>query len=293
MISRSHTTGLSKLLGLQWGFRGTSLIFTVSGVVLFGLSAMNPTTMQATRLAATDVMAPVMALVNKPFAVAADYVTAITGITQLQNEVTQLREENARLREWYNAALNLQSENKRLADLLKLKIPDTTGYITARVISDAGNSFAQSLLILAGRPDGVVKGQAVLSGDGLIGRVIETGDKAARVLMLTDINSRIPVVIEGTEIRAILAGQNHPYPLLDHLLPDHKVQAGLRVVTSGNGGLFLPGLPVGRTFTDEHGQIYVQMFSDLDRLSYVRIMDHVLDKNILDGRLTPGVPAAQ
>lgn len=293
MISRSRKKGFSKLLSLPFGgFRSTSLIFTLGGVVLFAASAMNPSTLQGVRLVTTDFVAPAMAFVNKPFEVAAEYVTTVTGIAQLQTEVAQLRQENARLREWHDVALNLQAENKNLSSLLRLKLPESTGYITARLISDAGNTFAQSALVLAGQPDGVVKGQAVLSGDGLIGRVIESGQKASRILLLNDVNSRVPVMIEGTEIRAILAGQNHPYPLLDHLPLDFKPQAGLRVVTSGNGGLFLPGLPVGMTFLDEHGQVYVQMFSDLDRMNYVRIVDRVLDKGILEGQISP-VPSKQ
>lgn len=293
MRARSRKASLSKLLTLQWGFRGTSLIFTLSGVVLFGLSAMNPSTLEGVRVATTDFVAPTIAFVNKPFQVAADYVNAVTGITQLQTEIVQLRQENTRLREWHDVALNLQAENKRLSDLLKLKTPETIGYITARVISDAGHTFAQSVLVLAGQPDGIVKGQSVLSGDGLVGRVIESGNKASRILLLTDLNSRVPVVIEGTETRAILAGQNHPYPLLDHLPPDHKVQSGQRVVTSGHGGMFMPGLPVGRTFIDEHGQVYVQLFADLDRLTYVRMIDRVLDKGVLDGQITPGISPAK
>lgn len=284
---------MSKLLTLQWGFRGTSLLFTLGGLALFSLSAMNPTTLQGVRMGATDFMAPAIAVVNRPFQMAADYLNAVTGIAQLQTEVTQLRGENARLREWRDAALNLQSENKRLADLLKLQLPEPTGYISARVISDAGNTFAKSVLILAGQPQGLLKGQAVLSGDGLIGRVIESGEKASRILLLTDINSRVPILVEGTETRAILAGQNHPYPLLDHLPPDHKIQAGQRVVTSGNGGMFLSGLPVGRTFLDEHGQVYVQLYADLEALSYVRIIDKVLDKGVLEGKLTPGLPVTK
>lgn len=284
---------MAKLMTLQWGFRGTSMFFTFSGLVLFSFSAFNPSTLQGVRMATTDLLAPAIAVVNQPLQMAADYVNTVTGIAQLQTEVTQLRQENARLREWHDAALSLQAENKRLADLLKLQLPTPTGYISARVISDAGNSFAKSILILAGQDQGIVKSQAVLSGDGLVGRVIESGEKASRILLLTDINSRVPVIVEGTETRAILAGQNHPYPMLDHLPPDHKLQAGQRVVTSGNGGMFLPGLPVGRTFLDEHGQVYVQLYADLDALSYVRVIDKVLDKAILQGQITAGVTVAK
>ncbi len=277
------------MLALQFGgFRGSSILFISTGFLLFSVSAINPSALQGVRIATTDALAPVIAAVNKPALMLSEYVSAVTGIAQLHQEVEQLRAENVRLREWHNAALSLQAENTRLSDLLKLKLPEPSGYISARVISDAGNSFAQSVLVLSGEGDGVVKGQAVLSGDGLVGRVIETGNKASRILLLTDINSRVPVVIEGTETRAILAGQNHPYPLMDHLPPEHKVQSGQRVVTSGHGGLFLPGMPVGRTYVDERGQVYVQLFAGLDELNYVRILDKVLDKAILEGQLKPG-----
>lgn len=241
---------------------------------------------------AVDALAPAIAIVNTPFRVASDYIGAVSGITRLQDEVTRLREENARLHEWHDAALTLKAENTRLSDLLKLKVPEAHGFITARVISDAGNTFAQSVLVLAGDNDGVGKGQAVLSGDGLVGRVIESGHKASRILLLTDINSRIPVVIGGQETRAILAGQNHPYPLLDHLPADHKIRTGERVVTSGHGGLFLPDIPVGQTFVDENGQVFVRLFADVDRLNYVRIIDRVLDKAILEGQIqtAPSAP---
>lgn len=255
---------------------------------MFGLSAANPATLQGARLAATDALAPVMGALNMPFQIAADYVQTVTGLARLQEENARLLEENSRLREWHNAALSLKAENERLSNLLRLKMPEPHGFVTARVISDAGNAFAQSLLVLAGEEDGVAKGQPVLSGDGVIGRVIESGEKASRILMLTDINSRVPVIIEGHETRAILAGQNHAYPLLDHLPPDHKVETGQRVVTSGHGGLFLPGLPVGVTYVDEHGQVFVQLFADRNRLSYVRIIDKVLDQGILQGQIKPG-----
>lgn len=270
------------------GFRGTSMLFIATGLVLFFLSSANSSALQGVRIAVTDALAPVIAAVNKPVQVAADQVAAITGIAQLQDEVEKLRQENARLREWHAAALTLQAENTRLSDLLKLKVPEPGGFISARVISDAGNTFAQSVLVLAGEPDGVTKGQSVLSGDGLIGRVIESGEKASRILLLTDINSRVPIVIEGQEIRAILAGQNHPYPSLEHLPPDHKVESGARVVTSGHGGMFMPGLPVGQTYVDEQGRVFVQLFAAMDRLNYVRIADKVLDQAILDGQLKPG-----
>lgn len=292
MKFRSRRTGLSRLLALQsWGFRGTSLIFVVTGFMFYALSAFNPATLQGARSATSDLLAPVIATINRPVQLASEFVGRVSGIAQLQDEVVKLRQENARLREWHNAALTLQAENIRLSKMLNLKVPEPHHFISARVISDAGNTFARSLLILAGEPDGVKKGQAVISGDGLVGRVIDAGDKASRILLLTDINSRVPVMIEGGDSRAILAGQNHEFPMLDHLPPDHGVVNGQRVVTSGHGGLFLPGLPVGLTYVDPQGRVYVRMFADIERMAYVRMIDRVVDEAVLKGQIKP-VPAA-
>lgn len=292
MKVRSRTRGLSRILPLQlWGFRGASFVFVVAGFSLYGLSLANPSTLQSVRVMMTDMAAPCVDAVHRPVQAAADYIGAVSGIAQLQDEVIALRQENARLREWHNAALALKSENERLTDLLKLKVPEPHGFISARVISDAGNSFAKSVLVMAGERDGIVKGQAVISGDGLIGRVVEGGEKASRVLLLTDINSRVPVTIDGSGgTRAILAGQNHDFPRLDHLPPEHKIETGQRVVTSGHGGLFLPGLPVGLTYVDDEGQVFVRLFARLDQLVYVRMIDRVTDEAILQGKIRSASP---
>jgi len=285
---------MSRLLPLQgWGFRGTSLVFVLSGVALFALSSSNAATMQQARIMITDAVAPVIGAINHPLQIASEYIATVSGLAQMQSEIEALREENSRLREWHNVAQTLKAENERLTDLVKLSVPPPHGFITARVISDAGNAYAQSVLVLAGAEDGVVKGQAVLSGDGLVGRIVEGGEKAARVLLLTDINSRVPIEIEGTKTRAILAGQNHAFPRLDHLSADHGIETGRRVVTSGHGGLFLPGLPIGRTYVDEHGEVFVQLFAKTEQLTYVRMIDRVLDEAILQGQIKAAAPKAR
>ena len=279
---------MARLLSLRlWGTRTPSLVFLATGFVLFMASAVNPTTLQGVRLAATDAAAPLLAAVNTPFRVSADYIGAITGLAELQADNDRLKAENARLREWYQTALTLKSENESLQQLLNLKLPPAYTYINARVIADAGNTFARSLLILAGQNDGVIKGQAVLSGEGLVGRVIESGNRAARILLLTDMNSRVPVVVEGTDIKAIVAGKNTSTPALIHLPRDHDLKSGGRVVTSGHGGLFSPGVPVGRVVVDDAGHVSVHLLAQADNLSFVRIIDRVLDRTILDGVTTP------
>jgi len=133
-----------------------------------------------------------------------------------------------------------------------------------------------SLLVVAGARDGVAKGQAVITGEGLVGRVVEAGERSARVLLITDINSRIPVVVQRTGDRALLAGDNSPYPRLLYLSPDAVVLVGDQVVTSGHGGVFIPGLPVGRVRAVTDDAVEVEPYVDWDRIEYVRLLDYEL-----------------
>lgn len=226
-----------------------------------------------------DVFAPVLAAVSAPVHVAANYVRAVSGLAEMQEENAALRAENARLREWHQTALQLETRNQSLQSLLNVAVDPQRTFVTARIIADSGNSYVRSILVLAGNDHNVVKGSPVLAAEGLVGRVIEAGNRAARVLLLTDINSRIPVLVEGKNWRAILAGTNGESPVLEHL-PDEALkdmQEGLRVVTSGHGGLFPFGLPVGEIAKNEQGGWYVRPYADEERLVYVRIIEKVED----------------
>src|SRR5436853_3534251 len=105
-------------------------------------------------------------------------------------------------------ALRLSVENVELRDLAKLVPEPAISFVTARVIADSGGAYARNVMVNAGRDNGVTRGQAAITGEGLVGRVAEVGSRAARVLLITDLDSRVPVIVDGTGQRAILAGDN-------------------------------------------------------------------------------------
>lgn len=230
----------------------------------------------------TDSVAPILSAITKPAVHAADVIRNASGLGDLQAENIRLQQENLRLKEWYQTALLLEAENKSLRDLLNVKIEPHYKTITARILSDTGNAFAKSILISAGSSDGVQKGQAVMAGEGLIGRVIESGEKTSRVLLVTDINSRVPVLVEDTRQHAILAGHNQETTKLVHLPPDSNIKDGSRIITSGHGGLFPHGLAIGRVSVSETtGAIHVNPFANFSRIVHVRVIDKSADPNLL------------
>jgi rod shape-determining protein MreC len=118
---------------------------------------------------------------------------------------------------------------------------------------------------------------AAVSGDGLVGGVVEVGGRHARILLITDLNSQIPVVVERTRDPAVLAGDNTRLPRLVYLPQNAQVLAGDRIVTSGHGGVFPPGLPIGVVTSIDEGAIKVMPYVDWNRLEYIRLLDYGLD----------------
>lgn len=247
------------------------LVFLAATLMIAGRAENG--TVETVRMFVVDMTAPVLDVASRPVNSVIESFNSATDFTTLRSENIRLRAENLRLRQWYETALRLEAENKSLRTLLSVVPDPDKRFITARVVADAGGAFVRSFLVAAGREDGVRRGQAVMTGQGLIGRVTEVGDHTARVLMITDLNARIPVRIENTLHRAILAGDNTDLPRLLYLPPDSNIEKGARLVTSGHGGMLPPGLPVGVVDTIDKNTITVLPFADFSRLTHVQIVD--------------------
>ncbi len=256
-----------------WGGDGFfSNILIILSVILMAVSAFKPNIFDDARIRVTDFFAPALNLASWPFYNISKFFSNISDLAQLQAENLRLEQENKKLREWYQVAMLLDSENKSLRKLLNLQLDPEYTHISARIIADAGNAYAKSFVVNVGAKDGVEKGAAVLSGDGLVGRIIEVGNNSSRILLASDINLRVPVVVEDTGQHAIMTGTNDRYPKLIYLPKDSEISEGARLVTSGYGGAYPHGLPVGRVFIDDYGQTRVALFSDFDKMQIVRIL---------------------
>lgn len=267
------------------GVGGASGFFLIVSFSLLVISAVNPRIVEGVRAGVTDALVPALDVVASPLQKAALFVRGISGLAELQAENARLAEENARLREWYQSALLLEAENKSLHELLNVRVEQKSSAITARILSDSSSTFARSMLVAVGSKDGVRKGQAVISGEGLVGRIVEAGERVSRVLLVSDMNSRVPVLIENSRQHAIFAGHNGQEGLLIHLPADREVDVGARIVTSGQGGIFPAGLPVGVVSRVEDGRVEVTPFADFSRMVYVRIIDRPDDPNLREGAL--------
>jgi rod shape-determining protein MreC len=250
-------------------------------VALLTIEKTNPDLAASARGAAADVVAPILNLLSRPSASAAQAIDSVRELGRLRDENARLKEELARLLQWQTVARRLDHENEELRTLLNLAPDPKARFVTARVVGGSGGAFVRSILVAAGSRDGVRKNQAAITGEGLIGRVTEVGERASRVLLLTDINSHIPVFIERTRERAVLAGDTSNELRLGYLPSDLAATVGDRIVTSGHGGVFPPGLPVGIITEIQDGKVSVQPFVDWEQIEYVRLVDYELSGLLL------------
>jgi rod shape-determining protein MreC len=250
------------------------LVLASVGMVVLGKA--DALLFERIRIMFADVASPVLAIVSQPVAAIDRVVDRVQGAITLYSENDQLRRDNARLMQWQNVAQGLAVENARLRQLLNLAPDPAVSFVSTRVIANSGGSFVRSVLIDAGTRDGLARGQAAMTGAGLAGRVTEVGERAARVLLLTDRNSHVPVTFDGSHERAVLAGDNSDRPQLLYLPDQSAVKIGDRIVSSGDGGVFPPGLPIGIVAGIDDGVLRVEPYAELSRLDYLRIVNYGL-----------------
>jgi rod shape-determining protein MreC len=264
------------------------LIAAAFGLMLLGKA--DTILAERARMALADTLAPIYATLAKPLGDVREAVTSTTDLFDIRAENDRLRDENEQLRRWQSIALALDAENQRLKANLHW-IPDPApSYVTARVVADAGGVYAKAVLLSVGPNHGIRKGEIALDERGLVGRVTEVGARTARVLLITDLNSRIPVILETSRAHAILIGTNGPRPRLLYWPEGMMPQEGERVVTSAEANSFPANLPVGTVHFSSSNIPEVAPSAALDRLEVVRIFDYGLGGVVAPetpGRLVP------
>lgn len=221
----------------------------------------------------SEATAPILEVFSMPVAVVKAWIDDFNQMIDVYGENKKLRAEVEELRTWRAKALEMEQVNNRYEALLNVQVDPGVGYVTGRVIAEAGGPFVHTYIVNVGSEHGVEKGQAVIDDRGLVGRILGVGEKASRVLVISDLNSRIPVVISPSNERAILVGDNNRMPKLAFLPEDVELSDGDRVETSGHDGWLPRGLPVGNVVFDDGAQEYrVEPFSRASRIDFVRIL---------------------
>ncbi len=218
-----------------------------------------------------SVMGPVESVISAPAHWAREGVEASGAYVMAGSQNRDLRAKLAKAQAAVDEVATLTDENARLRALLGVKTDPPLPMVGARTVLDARGPFSNTRLANVGADQGVIEGNPVLSEHGLVGRVIGVGPSMSRILLLTDVDSRVPVLIERTNARAILTGDGGPSPKLAYLRTHDAPREGDRVLTSGDGGVIPRGLPVGVVASSLDGW-RVALDSDAAPIDFVRIL---------------------
>lgn len=268
----SHIRLLAKKFALVFLF--------LTAFVLMLVNKTDTVIIDKTSSVATDVVSSMIDVLVIPAKMLAKGYDYFRDLKQTYKDNQRLKEENQRLNVIYDRYRALEIENKLLSELLNYVIPPEMELVTGRVIAEEGDAFSHSMIAYTG-DEKVKKGQVAMAEKGVVGRVDRVGINYARVILITDINSKIPVMVEKSRVRGILSGDNTNLPKLIFIPLDAGISVGDRIVTSGVAGVFPTGLPVGRVVSVRKGEVTVKPFSNLEQLEYIKLINYGLG-GILD-----------
>lgn len=225
------------------------------------------------RAGASDAMAPLLERARAPVVAVQRWGGSIFQIFSVYEENLRLKEENARLKQWRNVAVVLQGRIARYQALLHAVPDPKLDAVLARVIGRANRPFLQTMILDAGRDQHALPGEAVVDARGMIGRIYLAGRRTSWVILLTDLNSRIPVTIAPGAIPAMMTGDNSKMPVLEMVSRTVTLHPGDQVTSSGDGGLLPAGLPVGTVVSDGKGGWRVSLLADASAAQDVEVLN--------------------
>ena len=256
--------------------RGTKQRFSIFvlialSIVLIFIETLENKPINFIRSFVKDVIYRSSSVVASPVnAVKSSYRGVINHIN-LYDNYNELKIENIKLKENFLKSNFLKLENIQLKKIIGDKMESDYNIISARVMLEADSPYLNSLIINIGSNKKIQKGMAVLDGNNFIGRIVDVNFFSSRVLLISDLNSKIPVIVEPQGYHAIIAGHGKIKPTLEYLPENHAVKNKDKIYTSGKEGIFLPGLPIGEIKVEKN-IVTADLLSDLNQITYVNIM---------------------
>ena len=194
-----------------------------------------------------------------------------------ENKILKQKVKDLEIRK-YNAQY-IQTENERLKETLN-ELKFSSDEILAKVIVDKQSPFLKSIIVNKGSKHGVILGMGVIDQEYLVGKVVEVNFTTSRVLLLSDLNSKIPVDILPNNIQSILSGTGGDIGKIQYIKEEALIESESVVYTSGAGGIFKPGVPIGRTVKNNlNSEINVEFYSEFSQLRFVKLRSYKAEEN--------------
>lgn len=252
------------------------LFICITTIFILIISISNNLFAQRSRFFLMELLHPIVQLANAPSRELKDAREKAEDWIFAYENLQKLKMENSRLRNLESYYQRLRSENIKLREILNVVQSKSRTMKTAPIISYPGKPFIKSILLEAGQNQGIEAQRPLITSEGLVGRTIESSPSLTRGLLITDLNSRVPVIIKPANHHAILIGNNTSQPVLKYLPYNVEIKKGNVIETSGKGGVFPAGIPVGVVDSVSPSETTIKPYVDLDSLSFVHILNYEL-----------------
>ena len=243
-------------------------------VVLIVLSRINFPAINYLKIGLNEVVYRVSFIVSLPEQQLNRSLIVINNHLNLYNDHDQLKEKFKSLRGKELDNEYLKFENERLRKIIDEYIINTDELV-AKVLLDKESPFLRSIILNKGSKDKIKIGMAVLDGPYLVGKVVEVNYATSRVLLISDLNSKIPVILEPGDIQSIMSGSGKNKGQIQYFKTENTLNEKKIVFTSGSGGIFKSGIPIGEFNSGEE----IKFFSDLSQLTFVKVVSFNKENN--------------
>ena len=258
--------------------RFSLFVLVILSVVLIFAETIETRPLNKIRSFVKDVVYRSATIVSFPLKSVNNFAGFLENHLNLYGNYNELIKENNELKNNISKTDFLELENSQLRKLIDEQIESPSNLVSARVMIDKQSPYLNSFVINIGSNKGIKNGMAVLDGKNFIGRIVDVNFFSSRVLLVSDLNSKIPVLSEPSGSHAILSGHGTNEPTLEYLSKNNGIQDGDKIYTSGKEGIFTPGLVVGKAKIEKN-KIKVLLFADLDQITFVNINLGALDEN--------------
>ena len=260
--------------------KGTQQRFSLLGLIFFSiifltLGSLNFKAINYIKIAINEVVYRSSFIVSGPENFLKDNYLKAQNHFNLYKENEKNKSELAILRSKDLLNEFIVNENQKLKNIVEDYVIESDT-IFAKVLSDKGSPFLKSTIINKGSKHKVNLGMVAMDGEYLIGKVVQVNYLSSRVLLLSDLNSKIPVTVEPNGIQSILSGTGKDYGIIQYSKKDEIIENQSIIYTSGTGGLFKAGIPVGRlnsNYSNEEEKVI--FFSDFSQLKFVKIFSYI------------------
>ena len=258
--------------------RFSLFVLVILSVVLIFAETIETRPLNKVRSFVKDVVYRSATIVSFPLKSVNNFAGFLENHLNLYSNYNELIKENNELKNNISKTDFLELENSQLRKLIDEQIESPSNLVSARVMIDKQSPYLNSFVINIGSNKGIKNGMAVLDGKNFIGRIVDVNFFSSRVLLVSDLNSKIPVLSEPSGSHAILSGHGTNEPTLEYLSKNNSIQDGDKIYTSGKEGIFTPGLVVGKAKIEKN-KIKVLLFADLDQITFVNINLGAMDEN--------------